>query len=234
MQHHSVTGIKLVWEQENPIQEKHRQVPRRGQHVRSEDRSQCNQRVCSRQPGKLPINSQLSRWIPFAMLSARPADTVTASQPARCTVHRASTQMVAGKMLRLLRQWHRPQKDPEAFIRILPTEYIHLYTSSTKKHGLTLIFTVLNKKEFTAHSLGRCCEILTRKKISNISSAYNVGHLGYEQSFTIKVKTIPQSTETFVQISHYIQRAGVTYSLVMFSLIMMKWYDKVNKSNHWF
>lgn len=73
-----------------------------------------------------------------------------------------------------------------------------------------------------------------QKKISNISSAYNVGHLGYKQSFTIKVKTIPQSTETFVQISHYIQRAGVTYSLVMFSLIMMKWYDKVNKSNHWF
>lgn len=32
-----------------------------------------------------------SRWIPFAMLSARPEDTVTASQPARCTVHRAST-----------------------------------------------------------------------------------------------------------------------------------------------
>lgn len=56
-----LTGIKLVWEQENPIQEKHRQVPRRGQHVRSEDCSQCNQRVCSWQPGKLPINSQFSR-----------------------------------------------------------------------------------------------------------------------------------------------------------------------------
>lgn len=54
-------------------------------------------------------------------------------------------QMVAGKMLRLLRQWHRPQKDPGAFIRILPTEHIHLYASSTKKHGLTLLFTVLNK-----------------------------------------------------------------------------------------
>lgn len=133
MWHHSVTGIKLVREQEDPIQEKHQQVPRRGQHVCSEDCSQCNQRVRSRQPGQLPIYSQFSRWIPFAMLSARPEDTVTASQPARCTVHRASTQTVAGKMLRLLRQWHRPQKDPEAFIQILPTEYIHLYSPSTKK-----------------------------------------------------------------------------------------------------
>lgn len=144
MQHHSVTGIKLVRKQENPIQEKHRKVPGRGQHVRSKDCGECNQCVCSRQPGKLPINSQFSRWIPFAMLSARPEDTVTASQPARCTVHRASTQMVAGKMLRLLRQWHRPQKDPGASIRILPTEYIHLYASSTKQHGLISLFTVLN------------------------------------------------------------------------------------------
>lgn len=40
---------------------------------------------------------------------------------------------------------------------------------------------------------------------------------------------MPQTMETFVQISHCIQRAGVTYSLVMFSLIMMKWYDKVIK-----
>lgn len=33
----TLTGIKLVWEQENPIQEKHRQVPGRGQHVCSKD-----------------------------------------------------------------------------------------------------------------------------------------------------------------------------------------------------
>lgn len=164
MQHHSVTGIKLVWEQENSIQKKHRQVPRRGQHVCSEDRSQCNQRVCSRQPGKLPVNPQFSRWIPFAMLSARPEDTVTASQPARCTVHRASTQMVAGKMLRLLRQWHRPQKDPGAFIRILPTEYIHLYTSSTKKHGTDLAVHSIKQRNSLPRSLERYCEILTRKK----------------------------------------------------------------------
>lgn len=154
MQHHSVTGIKLVWEQENPIQEKHRQVPRRGQYVRSEDRSQCNQCVCSRQPGKLPINSQFSRWIPFAMLSARPEDTVTASQPARCTVHRASTQTVAGKMLQLLRQWHHPRKDPEAFIRILPTEYIHLYTSSIKKTWTDLPIHSIKQKEFTVAQFG--------------------------------------------------------------------------------
>lgn len=32
----------------------------------------------------------LSRWIPFAMLSARQEDTVTDSQPVRCTVRRAS------------------------------------------------------------------------------------------------------------------------------------------------
>ena len=56
------TGIKLVREQENPIQEKHWQIPRRGQHVRGEDRSQRDQRVGSRQPGKLPVHSQLSRW----------------------------------------------------------------------------------------------------------------------------------------------------------------------------
>lgn len=30
------------------------------------------------------------RWIPFAMLSARQEDTVTDSQPVRCTVRRAS------------------------------------------------------------------------------------------------------------------------------------------------
>jgi len=65
-----LTGIKLVREQENPIQEKHRQVPRRGQHVRGEDRRQRHQRVRPRdrprvrprQPGQLAIDSQLSRW----------------------------------------------------------------------------------------------------------------------------------------------------------------------------
>lgn len=68
-----LTGFKLVWEQENPIQEKHRQVSRRGQHVRSEDCSQRNQRVRSRQPGKLSFNSQLSRWAPS---NHRPLDCV--------------------------------------------------------------------------------------------------------------------------------------------------------------
>lgn len=169
MCHHSVTGFKLVWEQENPIQEKHRQVPRRGQHVRSEDCSECNQCVCSRQPGQLTINSQLSRWIPFAMLSARPEDTVTASQPARCTVHRASTQTVAGKMLRLLRQWHRPQKDQEASIQILPTEYIHLYTSSTKKQTKKTWTDVaihsIKQRNSLPHSLARYCEILNQKSL---------------------------------------------------------------------
>lgn len=163
MRHHSVTGIKLVREQENPLQEKHRQVPRRGQHVRSEDRGQRHQRVSPRQPGQLAVHPQLSWWIPFAMLSARPADTVTASQPARCTVHRASTRTAAGRMLRLLHQWHRQQKDPGASIQTLPTEYIHPHPVLTEnkqkrekiprkeekknlKHGLPLLFTVLKQE----------------------------------------------------------------------------------------
>lgn len=45
--------------------------------------------------GLRPLTNLLSvvhlfRWIPFAMLSARQEDTVTDSQPVRCTVHRAS------------------------------------------------------------------------------------------------------------------------------------------------
>lgn len=55
-------GIKLVRQQENPIQEKHRQVPRGSQHVCGEDCRQRNQRVGSRQPGQLPVYSQLGRW----------------------------------------------------------------------------------------------------------------------------------------------------------------------------
>lgn len=70
-------GIKLVREQENPIQEKHRQIPRRGQHVRGKDRSQRDQRVGSRQPGKLPVHSQLSRWA-----DPRPADHIETSSTA--------------------------------------------------------------------------------------------------------------------------------------------------------
>lgn len=171
MWHHSVTGIKLVWEQENPIQEKHWQVPRRGQHVRSEDCSQCNQCVCSRQPGQFPFHSQLSRWIPFAMLSARPEDTVTASQPARCTVHRASTQTVAGKMLRLLRQWHRPQKDPEASIQILPTEYIHLSTSSThkKRTWTDVAIHSVKQRNSLSHSFG---EVLWNPKPEKLKKKF--------------------------------------------------------------
>lgn len=55
-------GIKLVRQQENPIQEKHWQVPRGSQHVCGEDCRQRNQRVGSRQPGQLPVYSQLGRW----------------------------------------------------------------------------------------------------------------------------------------------------------------------------
>lgn len=59
--HRRPAGIKLVRQQENPIQEKHRQVPGGGQHVRGEDRGQRHQRVGSRQPGELSLHSQLSR-----------------------------------------------------------------------------------------------------------------------------------------------------------------------------
>lgn len=38
----------------------------------------------------LSVVVHLFRWIPFAMLSARQEDTVTDSQPVRCTVRRAS------------------------------------------------------------------------------------------------------------------------------------------------
>lgn len=94
-------------------------------------------------------------------------------------------QMVAGKMLRLLHQWHRPQKDPGAFIQILPTESIHLYSSSTQTkhtkinlsiHELTLVFTVL--KEFTVAHFGA---LLWNPEQEKKISACNIGHLGYKQ-----------------------------------------------------
>lgn len=112
--------------------------------------------------------------------------------------------------------------------------YFQLNTSVSpshpqKPHGLTLLFTVLNK--------GIQCTTVWRGTV-NSQPEKKKKHVIFPLLMTldiwdtVKIQTI--SMETFVQISHYIQGAGVTYSLVMFSLIMMKWYDKVNESNHWF
>lgn len=106
-----------------------------------------------------------------------------------------------------------------------------------KKTWTDLAIHSIKQRNSLSHSLERYCEILTRKKRKKeiiFPLLITLDIWDTNKNFTIKIQTILQSMETFVQISHYIQRAGVTYSLIMFSLIMMKWYDKVNKSNHWF
>lgn len=136
-------------------------------------------------------------------------------QPMRLTVHLSPCrQMAAGRMLRLLRQWHRPQKDPGAFIRILPTEYIHLFASPPKNKTWTdLAIHSIKQRNSLSHSFERYCEILNRlKKKKDISSAYNI----WDTNKNFHSEN-PNSRWTFVQISCCIQRPGVTYSLTMFS-----------------
>lgn len=91
-------------------------------------------------------------------------------------------QMAAGKMLQLLRQWHHPQKDPEAFIRILPTEFIHLSTTFKKKWTDLAIHSIKLRNSLS-HSFKRYCEILTRKKSYFLCD--EVGHLEYKQKKNI-------------------------------------------------
>lgn len=130
-------------------------------------------------------------------------------------------QTVAGKMLRLLRQWHRPQKDPGAFIQILPIEYVHLHILIYNKTWTDRDIHSINWRNSPSHTLESYCESPSKKKINNnISSDDTIGHLRYKQK--VSLITIQQSMETFVQISHYIQRAGVSYSLVMFPLCKMR------------
>ncbi|KAK7889078.1 hypothetical protein WMY93_024638 [Mugilogobius chulae] len=64
------------------------------------------------------------RWIRFAMLSVRQADTVTRSQPHRCTVHKASTQTAAGRTLPPPPQSPHPQKAQAAFTQTRPTDVL--------------------------------------------------------------------------------------------------------------
>lgn len=78
-------------------------------------------------------------------------------------------QMAGGRMLPPLHQWHRQQKDPGAFIRILPTEYIHLCASPPpplkKKINLDwCCYSQYLTKEFPVPQFERYCEILNRLK----------------------------------------------------------------------
>lgn len=127
-------------------------------------------------------------------------------------IHR---QTVAGKTLRLLRQWHRPRKDLEAFIQILPTEYTHLHTSSTLKRKRTekkkkeartgVVPNSIKQRNSLSHRLASSFEILKTTE-SFSARTFEIQKRG----FTIKLKKKKKDIDwEFVQISHYNQRAGV-------------------------
>lgn len=89
MQHHSVTGVQLVWQQTNQVQEEYRQVSGRSQPLRCKD--SCDSRTRSgrsraEQPDQLAHHAKFW-WIPSVMLSIRREATVMALEETHCTVH---------------------------------------------------------------------------------------------------------------------------------------------------
>lgn len=89
MQHHSVTGIQLVWQQTNQVQEEYRQVPGRSQPLRCKDSRDSRTRSgrgCAEQPDQFAHHAKLW-WIPSVMLSIRREATVMALEEIHCTVH---------------------------------------------------------------------------------------------------------------------------------------------------
>lgn len=89
MQHHSVTGVQLVWQQTNQVQEEYRQVSGRSQPLCCKDSGNSCTRGSRRraeQPDQLTHHAKLG-WIPSVMLSIRREATVMALEEIRCTVH---------------------------------------------------------------------------------------------------------------------------------------------------
>lgn len=89
MQHHSVTGIQLVWQQTNQVQEEYRQVSGRSQPLCRKDcrdgRTRSRRRR-SEQPDQFAHHAKFW-WIPSVMLSIRREATVMVLEEIHCTVH---------------------------------------------------------------------------------------------------------------------------------------------------
>lgn len=66
----------------------------------------------------------------------------------------------------------------------ISTPHLHIKTWTD------LLIHSIKQRNLLSHSLERYCEILTRKKIDQISSANNFGHLGYKE----KVQDYTQTT----------------------------------------
>lgn len=89
MQHHSVTGIQLVWQQTNQVQEEYWQVSGRSQPLcrkDSRDGRACGSRRSAEQPDQFAHHAKFW-WIPSVMLSIRREATVMALEETHCTVH---------------------------------------------------------------------------------------------------------------------------------------------------
>lgn len=139
-------------------------------------------------------------------------------------------QMADGRMLPPLHQWHRPQKDPGAFIRILPTEYIHLCASPPKINLDWCCYSQYLTKEFPVPQFERYCEIWNRLKREREKKRnfFCLQHLGYKQKFSQwKSK---QSMDICTDFMLYSEACGFTHYVFM----SWRWITCWIKSNNWF
>lgn len=128
-------------------------------------------------------------------------------------------QMADGRMLPPLHQWHRPQKDPGAFIRILPTKYIHLCASPPKINLDWCCYSQYLTKEFPVPQFERYCEILNRlkreKKKFLLLTTFGI----QTKIFTMKIQTVDGHLYRF----HVVFR-GLRFHSLCFHVMRMKYY----------
>lgn len=148
-------------------------------------------------------------------------ENTCSNREANCCSSSPRRQMADGRMLPPLHQWHRPQKDPGAFIRILPTEYIHLCASPPHKPGLMLLFTVF--KEFPVPQFWEVLWNLRLKKKKRKRNFFCLQHLGYKLKFSQwKSK---QSMDICTDFMFYSEAWGFTHYVFM----SWGWNDMLNK-----